>query len=160
MNAAHDGEPRGAVFWTGLVVGLAVMAFGIGGAIANRRATQPLKLAQWLVGADLVHDLIVAPVICLTGWLLIRFTPRQWRAPLRAALVATASALVVGWIPLRGYGRIADNPSLAPLDYPTAMLTVIAVIWAGCVLWVLVAVARAKTRHHPSATSHASRAET
>ena len=151
----HDGEARGIVFWVGLIAGFAIMAFGVVGAIANRDATQPLESAKWLVGADLLHDLLVAPTVCFTGWLLVRFAPRVWRAPLRAALVATASVLVVGWIPLRGYGRIPDNPSLAPLDYATAIVTVVVIIWSVCLLWGCTAMARDKTRRRPKSVSGA-----
>ena len=77
MNGrAHDTEPRGAAFWIGLIVGLAIMVFGVVGAVSNRGATQPLESAKWLVGADLIHPSpqgarIVAQL--LTGQLLIGY---------------------------------------------------------------------------------------
>jgi hypothetical protein len=158
VNEAPDAaERRGAGFWIGLVVGFAIMAYGIRGALINHVATQPARFAIWLVGADLLHDAIVAPVVCSFGWLLTRVVPRPWRAPVRAGLMTTALVVAIGWIPLRGYGRLSDNPSLEPLNYATAMLTAIAIVWIACAVWAAVLAARSRP---PAAQLDAVRPET
>ena len=62
-------------------------------------------------------------------------------APVRAGLFAFAVAILVGWAALRGYGRdqVPDNATVDPLNYGTALLTVVAIIWAGVALWCGVA---------------------
>lgn len=148
-------EHRGAGFWIGLVVGFAIMAYGIVGALANQGATRPVRAATWLVGADLLHDALVAPIVCAVGWLLVRIVRRPWRAPVRAGLVTSAFVIAIGWVPLRGYGRIPDNPSLAPLDYATAMLTALAIVWIACGIWAAALAVRSRTKRSSTGASGA-----
>jgi hypothetical protein len=143
-RAETRNEPRTRAFWIGLVVGLAVMAYGIRGLLVDAAATRPTEAAQWLVGADLLHDLVLVPVVLVIGWLTRRVVPIPLRWPLRAALIGTALAVAIGWIPLRGYGRLADNPSLAPLGYGSAIVAVVVGVWAACALWGLLALAAAR----------------
>jgi hypothetical protein len=130
-------EGHGVAFWVGLVVGGAVMAVGVRGVLDQAAGTDPGALLVWVVGADLVHDLVLAPVAILVGWLVGRRVRGPWRAPVQAALVASGIVLLVGWPLLRGYGRDTrpDNPTVAPLDYSTAVLTVLAVVWVGALAW-------------------------
>ncbi len=136
ITDVHAPDARGRMFWVGLVGGFAIMGYGIVGLVSDSGATQPLKFATWLVGADVLHDLVVAPIVGLVGAGLLARVTRGWRVPVRAGVVASAFVLVIGWIPLRGYGRLADNPSLAPLDYATAILTALAIVWGVCALWL------------------------
>lgn len=56
-------------------------------------------------------------------------TPGRARAPVQAALIATAAVTIVA-LPLGfGYGRLADNPSALPRDYPLGLALVLATIW-------------------------------
>jgi hypothetical protein len=138
-TAPGDEETRGRAFWIGLVVGLAVMAYGIAGLVGDAAATRPWKAAGWLVAADLLHDLVLVPLVVTAGWLVGRVVPGPLRWPVRAALVGTALTLAIGWIPFRGYGRLTDNPSLAPLDYGAGIVAVIAGVWGACALWAVLA---------------------
>ena len=62
----HEAETNPAVFWCGVVVGGAIYMYGLHGLMA--RCTDPVsQFLQWFVGADLAHDLIVAPVACLAA---------------------------------------------------------------------------------------------
>lgn len=137
MNA--ERRSGGATFWAGAVSGIGIMLFGLRGLLENARATEPPASLAWLVGADLVHDLLIAPAACLVGVLLTRALPRPWRAPIRGALFATAIVLAVGWAPLRGYGRatVPDNPTVQPLHYGTAVATVLVVVWLIALAWLL-----------------------
>lgn len=147
-QALPERERRGLTFWIGLVIGGGVMAFGVRGVLMNSRATDPAVLARWVIGADLVHDFVVAPVAIAIGAFAGRFAPRRWRAPLQAGLFATGIVLIVGWAPWRGYGRslVPDNPSVQPLDYTTAIATVLAVIWSAVVVAIVVNRLAARSR--------------
>ena len=72
-DAAASADPaRSRASWIGFVVGIPIMLFGIGGALVQSGATHPVQFATWLVGADLLHDVLVAPAVCLIGFGLSR----------------------------------------------------------------------------------------
>jgi hypothetical protein len=129
----HD---RGA-FWSGVVIGGAVCVYGLHGLIPALHGVTSRQFVQWFLGADLTHDLVVAPVACVVGLAIARLTSRGARAPVRAAVFASAIVIAVAWAPLRGYGRavVPDNASVAPLDYSTAVLTVVAAVWTIAAGW-------------------------
>ena len=130
-------ERAGVTFWVAFVIGAGIMAFGIRGAIMELKDSAP-DVAKWVVGADLLHDFVVAPIAVGIGWGVNRVVPRWWRAPIQAGLVATGIVLLLGWPGWRGYGRhlVPDNPSVQPLDYTTAILTVLAVVWGIVGIWL------------------------
>ena len=146
---ATDERP-GAVFWIGLAIGGAVMAFGVRGALMDSRATHPTELVRWVIGADLVHDLLFAPLVIAGGWLVVRVVPRWWRVPVQAGLVASGVAALVGWAAWRGYGRatVPDNLTVQPLDYTTAILTVWAIVWSVVAIWIAIRAA-VRRAHRP-----------
>ena len=88
--------------------------------------------------SDIVHDLVVAPIAALIAIVVIRRAPAITRAPLRAALFGSAVVVAVAWPALRGYGRMRtpDNASVQPLNYATAVATVVAVVWVISALWL------------------------
>lgn len=145
---APDDTPAGAVFWIGAALGIAIMAFGIRGVFGQSRGTRPFDLATWVIGADLIHDLVIAPLVVLVGIVVVTTVGTRWRAPIRAGLLASAIVVAVGWAPLRGYGRATapDNPTIQPLNYATAVLTVLAAIWVVVTVWVAVEVWGTRTR--------------
>lgn len=119
-------------FVLGLVVGGAVMIYGIAGLLDATTTTRARQITTWVVGADLLHDAVLAPIAALVGLAGARLLrPRVWPV-VRAGLVASACALFVAYPMLRGFTRdqVPDNASAAPLDYGTAVLTVLVVIWA------------------------------
>ena len=76
------------------------------------------------------------------------------RAPVRAGLFASAVVILVGWAALRGYGRdhVPDNPTVDPLDYGSAVLTVLAVIWGAVAVWAAMAWFRSRARARRTVT--------
>lgn len=130
-------------YWVALPVGAAIMAFGAVGLIGALGLSSTGDVAGWLVGADIAHDFVLAPVACLVGAAIARVLPRWCRAPVQAALLATGVLLIVVLPALRGYGRdtVPDNPSVDPLDYTTSTLTALAVVWAAAGVWLVVRLA-------------------
>jgi hypothetical protein len=147
MNTAPERE-HGIGFWLGFVIGGGIIAFGIHSVLQHSAATKPRSMLIWIVGADVIHDAILVPLVILIGVLLVRFVREQWRTPLRAGLLLSALVCFIGWIPWRGYGRdtVPDNPTVQPLDYTTAILTSLAVVWLSIALWMLVRIVRARRR--------------
>ena len=136
-------DRAGAAFWIALVIGGAIMTFGVRGAIMELKDTAP-DVARWVIGADLIHDFILAPIVVGIGWSVNRLVPLRWRPPIQAGLFATGVTLLIGWPGWRGYGRhlVPDNPSVQPLDYTTAILTVLAVIWITVAIWLALRLTR------------------
>jgi hypothetical protein len=132
--------PRyGRAFWIALPVGTALMAFGAVGLVGDAGFGASSNVAAWLVGADVAHDFVLAPLACLIGAVVARALPRWARAPVQAALLTTGVLLIVVFPALRGFGRdhVPDNPSVQPLDYTTATLTALAVVWAVAGVWLV-----------------------
>jgi hypothetical protein len=126
--AAPDTTSRRGLL-VGLALGLPVVAYGVRGVAVDAARTHPAELARWMVGANLVNDLVVVPVALIVGRLGARLTrDRSW--PLvRAGLLVSGVLVLVGWPFVRGYGRDPTNPSLLPRDYGTGLLAALAVVW-------------------------------
>jgi len=139
MSALSSGR----TFWVAVAIGAAVMVYGALGLVSDAGFGASTKVAAWLVGADVANDFVLAPLACLVGVAVARVLPRWCRAPVQAALLTTGVLLVVVFPALRGYGRdtVPDNPSVQPLDYTTATLTALAVVWAAAGVWLVVRLA-------------------
>ncbi|MDZ7732150.1 MAG: hypothetical protein U5R31_02760 [Acidimicrobiia bacterium] len=146
-GATEADDPRpsetsvhGPAFWVAVVVGAAIMAWGVYLFLQSTPDTEVrVNWALWVVGADVVHDGLLAPLACLVGVAVARVVPPPWRAPLQAGLFTSAVVLFVAYAPLRGTAEPVGNPTIQPLDYGTATLTVLGVVWAGALVWAVVA---------------------
>lgn len=146
-----------------LVVGLTLLAFGVVGLLGATSTPNVRTISKWVIAADLLHDLIVAPAICVVGLLLARLVPRRWRAPIRCAAIASGCVLVVAYPLLRAFGRhhVPDNRSVLPLDYPAAVATLLAIIWGIAMISTGVIWWRARQdRNHPLRAAPIGPAET
>jgi hypothetical protein len=142
------GESRGLI--AGLSIGVPMMLVGVVGMLEHLQSTPPSSFLRFFIGGDLVHDLVVAPLACAVGLIVVRHAPTQTRAPLRAALLASAVLVAIAWPALRGYGRARtpDNHSVQPLNYATATATALAVVWAGAACWYAISVLLDHRRNH------------
>jgi len=141
-------EPSRAGLVIGCAVGGPLIVVGLVELVLTVDATQAVSFLQFFVGSDIVHDAIVAPIAGLLGVVVVRRLPAATRAPFRAALFGSAIVIAVAWPALRGYGRLRapDNTTVQPLDYATAVITVIAVVWTVCALWWVSSALRARRR--------------
>ena len=141
MSRAREARPP----WVALVLGGAVMAFALRGAW-RELGDDRWGWAAWVVGADLVHDLLVAPLVGVVGVGVARLVPAgRSRALVQGGLVASGVVLAVAWIPLRGLGGNPGNPTIRPLDYRTGTLTALALVWATVAAAGLVGRLRTRT---------------
>ena len=137
--------PSGRVFWTGVIAGWAVIAFGIWGAIFESRNVDH-RLAVWLVGGLLVHDLVIAPIVFATGMILRRAVPARSRATISAALIVSA-IFVVTSIPMLGrFGEREDNPTALPGNYTAGLMVMLAIVWSFTALVMLRAWRRSRSQ--------------
>ncbi len=134
----QDAEHGGTRFWVALVVGAAVMAWGVFLFLeATPAAAARHSFAIWVVGADLAHDLLLAPVVAGLGWLLARAVPRRRWPAVHAGVVVSTFVVLLALLPLAGTAAVSRNPTIQPLDYRTSTLTALALVWAGVAAWAL-----------------------
>ncbi len=111
-----EGDLRpGPLAWVAIALGWIVMGIALLGAFGDERLGGVGSWARWLVGAAVVHDLVVLPLVLGAGWLLTRLVPAPWRVPVRTALVVAAILTLSVWPIARRWGARADNPSILPL---------------------------------------------
>jgi hypothetical protein len=120
------------------VVGVVVAVVGVVGAVRELPTEALTSWVRWLVGLVLVNDLVVLPLVALVGVGVTRLPLGRVRAPVQAGLFATAVALALAWPGLAGTAEASDNPTIQPIDYRTATLTVLAVVWAAVGVWAVV----------------------
>jgi hypothetical protein len=119
----------GRVFWALGGIGWALMAFGTWGILARALATEPSELAAWVVGAAVVHDLVVAPVVFSVGRTVAWATRGLPRAAIQVGLILTGILVVYSIPVVGGFGRLEDNPSLLPREYGTGLVVLLAAAW-------------------------------
>jgi hypothetical protein len=91
-----------------ILIGTAVVLFGVVGLLTSTEIRQPLHVGEWLVGGVVLHDVVIAPFAFALCWLTARATrnrPRVRRA-LAAVLVVAGTATLVA-MPILLHGRVA-----------------------------------------------------
>ncbi len=129
---------HGIGFWIAVVAGSAIAGYGVAGFLDRYPdLSHRISLARWIVGVDLTHDLVLAPTVVVIGLIVRRIVPARALAPVQFAMMASGVVLLIAWRPLRASAAYHHNPTAQPLNYATATLTVIAVIWAIAATWFL-----------------------
>lgn len=135
-TSERESSHHGPLFWAGVVVGGAMMSWALVAAFVDMGRETATTWLVWWVGLDLVNDLLVLPMTVGVGWLVLRFVPRRARGPVQAGLFATAVALALAYAPATSTAIRTGNPTIQPLNYATATLTVVAVIWTVVLTWL------------------------
>lgn len=131
-------HPRRAVMATALLAGWAVMWVGVRAARHDAADAHPVAIAVHLVAFDLAHDLVLAPLFVLGGWLIARLVPAPARGPLRASLAATVVTVVFALPLVRRWGERPANPSALPQDYGRNLVVLVVLVWVcGCATVIL-----------------------
>jgi hypothetical protein len=133
-----DDDRPGRGFWIGLALGTPVMVYGAFELIHEAGFPRAFAAARWLGAGLLLHDLVLVPIVLALVWAVGRVAPPRLRTPLRAGILCSALIVAIAWPALRGYGRRADNLSVHPLDYTSAVLTALVILWGAVVLWTAV----------------------
>ena len=147
MSASTEQHerPRAKAFVPALIVGWLIIGFGIHSALHNDKDADPFALLVHVVSFDLGHDLVLAPVVLIVGWLSAKLVPTVARGPVRAAL-ATTSMFVVFSVPLvRRWGRRPTNSSTLPLAYGRNLTIVVGIVWAIAAVVVVQRTVAART---------------
>ncbi len=119
----------GPLFWVGVVVGWTVIALGIRGLLQDHVDTNPTFVGRQIIGAALILDLIVAPLVCAVGLLVSRLLKPPVRAIVGGGIVSSTLITAYSFPFVRGYGRSPNLPSALPINYGRGLLIVLAGIW-------------------------------
>jgi hypothetical protein len=120
----------GVRFWVGVVIGWAIIAYGIHSAYRTPIKSRPVYSLEVLVLLALIHDLVVAPAVVGIGLGLRRILPGG--IIVRVAVGASIVSVIVTaftWGEIRGYGKTPSLQSLQLGNYATGLLTVLGVVW-------------------------------
>ncbi len=148
---SESRSPSGWFFWLCFFAGWLVILTGVWSLIEHREATHPIYTGLLAFATNVFHDAVIAPAVCVIAYLFARFVPKRVRMQIGWALASSAVVLAVAYAPLRGFGKKADNPSVLPLDYVTATLTVLGVVWViAAVLCLVPFVKRSENKRAPS----------
>jgi hypothetical protein len=146
IDEAGGDERPGPFAWVVIGLGWAVMAVAVAGAIGDERLRGLGSWAAWVVGAALVHDLVVLPAVLCVGWLLTRWLPVPWRVPMRTALVVAAVLTATVWPIARRWGARPDNPSIVPLPVARNLGWIVVALLVTAFGVGVVGATRARTR--------------
>jgi hypothetical protein len=129
-RASHTGQ------WIGLALGAPLAAVGVMALLDHADATHPVRAAAWIVGAALVHDLLLVPVVLVAGAVVTRAGGRS-RPWISAGLVVSGPIALFAWPFVRGYGRLANNPSILPRNYGRGLAVTLLAVWllVGVTAW-------------------------
>ncbi|MFE7773543.1 hypothetical protein ACFU5O_06535 [Streptomyces sp. NPDC057445] len=93
--------------------GVAVTGFGAWLLFGAGYVRDPWEVVVWLVGAIVLHDGVIAPLVLAVGLLLAALPAR---GVLRTALIVCGALTLIALPPLLRPGA-PTNPSALPLDY-------------------------------------------
>jgi hypothetical protein len=137
----------GPLAWLVIAAGWVVIGVVVAGVLREADATHPSSWATWVIGAALVHDLVVLPLVLLVGLGLGQLLRPAWRGPVRAALVIGAVLALATWPTVRRFGARADNPTVLPL---AAGRNLVAIVVALAVVAIVAGVVRSRRGRKPS----------
>ena len=110
-------------------VGVAVMAGAAWSLATGGTLTAPASLGTWLLVPVLVHDLIIAPLVCAGAVLARRLLPQPTRAVVQGGLAVAGVLLIVGLPFLLSPG--SPNPTVLTRDYPRGLAAALGVVLAA-----------------------------
>jgi hypothetical protein len=130
-------------------IGIAMIGYGSWRIFANPRATQPVHLGEWLLGALVFHDGVLAFVIVVVGWLLARAIPGRARAYVQGGLITAGLVTAIAVVEIYRRGKSAPGQALLEQDYRAhlaILLLLIALATASCYAVRVIRDARARRR--------------
>ena len=119
--------------------GLAILAVGL-----HKLWVLPDRVStlKWALGPVVIHDALVAPLVCMLGWAASRALAAWTRPAVLAGTVVTSTLFLVSLPVIGGHGATPTNPSLDPRNYGAGLLIALGVTWALVGLSLLWAAAR------------------
>jgi hypothetical protein len=132
-----------------VLIGVAAIGYGAVGVLRTASDSHPVRWALDLVGASLLHDLLLAPLVLLLAVAGRRWLPASWRVPAAVFLVVGGSLVLIA-VPVLGRpGARPDNPTLLPRDYPWGLTVALTAVAVAVVLGTLLVRTARRRRRQP-----------
>ena len=126
-------------------LGVAGILLGLYGAVSlltNVDFGNLLVLALWLIGAVVIHDGILSPVVLGVGWALHRWVPARARRYAQAGLIAAGLITVVAIPMILQQGAEPASKALLRQNFGGNLTLLLGLVAAGSLLLYAVRVAR------------------
>jgi len=132
-------------------LGLFLLGYGAYRLLGNPNASHPPRLATWLIGAIVLHDFVLTPVVLGVGFVITRTIRPRARRYVQGALVASAlvTAITIPMIYRRGKGL--PGKTLLERNYAANLALIVALIAAVTALAYLGRVSRDRRTQRGSA---------
>ncbi len=124
----------GPVAWVFIALGFALMAFSLVGVFREADQADPGNWIPWLVGAAVVHDAVLLPLVVLVGFGFAAIGPPGLRACLRWAVAVGAVVTLATWPVVRRFGANPDDPSELPLPAGRNLVVLWVVLLVGALV--------------------------
>lgn len=124
------------------VLGALVVVYGVWRITGTARLTRPRVLAEWLIGAVVVHDGILAPLSLAVGFALNKVTAPRARRYIAGALIASALVAAVAAPLIYRRGTQPRSTTLEVQNYALHLMVLVALICSGALVAYLSRVAR------------------
>jgi hypothetical protein len=125
------------LFWVGQIAGVAIIAIGVRGLLAERLG-EPASFARFFLGGVVAHDLILAPLVFTVAWLVKRSVPGWTWPAIRNAMFVSVSAALFSYPFIRGFGRRPTNETVVPRNYALGLTVVVGLTWLAAGAWLAV----------------------
>jgi hypothetical protein len=124
------------------VVGIGLATYGISQLLTQIPRQTLVLLALWLIGALIIHDVLLAPAVIGVGAALRRYVPDRGRRYLQFALIMAAIVTVIA-VPMI-YRAHTQPPAKALLlqDFGINLTVLLAAIGCGTLIAYAIRVAR------------------
>ena len=155
MSAPGEGISRGRMIIG--VGGVLLALFGVARLLSETAGGHLLVLGAWLVGALVLHDAVLSPMIIAIGAVLRRLPPRA-RGSVQGALVAGGIVTIVAIPLISRAGTQPEAKAILDQDYRANLTVLLALILVTAVVAYLLRAAR--ERHGRGARGNPRRAET
>jgi len=127
--------------------GILLLLFGAVNLVTNVDFGSLLLLALWLIGAVVIHDGIVSPLVIGVGWFIHRTVPPRARRYLQGGLIAAGLITVVAIPMISQQGAEPASKALLQQNFG-GNLTILLAVVAAVSLCLYAARTARDTRQH------------
>ena len=124
----------GPVAWLVIGIGFGVMTWALLGVFRESERTASTSWFTWVIGAAILHDGLLLPVVFLAGAAFAALRRPALRSALRWAVGVGAIVTLVTLPVVTRVGARPDNDSLLPLDAARNLAVMWGVLLVGAVL--------------------------
>lgn len=132
---SEPAHRRGPFAWSALLVGWAVVVFGMHGLVSNWSGSNPPAVLRTAIGLNVVNDALVVPGVLLVAAACRRLLPRWLLVPVQVGLIVTAVVVLYAYPLVGSWGKSSRaGTSVLPWNYAHNLLVVVGSVWAFCAL--------------------------